>query len=368
MIRNVVLAIVLAIQLGLLFVVDPPWEDDPPATEGLAAAKLEAIPLADVVRLEIRDPRGGTATLVQGQEGWLIEEAFRFPATTEKVAAVLAELESLPRATLRSSKPVMFTTFGVDAAQATRLTLRGEGAQALATINVGKRDIQGRQGTFIRLDGDDRTWVIPSQNLAKLIPSNPRAWYGANMMDVDVADQARMTDLREACFEVRIEANAPAADDPSRIVSSRFVFARRDAEGEGPATWSVLEPTEKSALVLDDLLVKNLVSQFLSVRAYRLVGAAAKPEHGLDVPEDHRLRVIARFRENGTETSRTLEIGAKLPPAPGAPAGRGEFLAARAQHPASRATGGFVFGVPETFLRYFEQPPERYQKREIEGR
>ena len=72
------------------------------------------------------------------------------------------------------------------------------------------------------------------------------------------------------------EGNAPDPEDPDRIVSSRFVFERTGSEGQ--AVWKVVEPAEKSDLVLDELLVKNLVSQVLGVRSYRLVAAAARPE------------------------------------------------------------------------------------------
>lgn len=369
MIKNIVLAIVLAIQLGLLFVVDPPWEDDPPATEGLANQKLEALPLEDLAKFQVIDARGTTATIQRRDGQWAIDEAFGFPVAIEKVAAAVAELEAFPRATLRSSKPVMFSNFGVEDGQATKIVLTAEGGTEFAKILVGKQDLQGTRGTFIRLEGDDRTWVLPSQKLATVFPANPRSWYDATMMDVSPQDQARMTDLREACYRVSIESNTPSEEDPSRIEATRFVFEKTPGKDGQEVTWKVVEPQEKSALVLDDLLVKNLVSQILGIRAYRLVAASARPEHGLDDPDEMRLRVEARFRENGEETSRTIEIGAKLPPSPGTPAGRGEFRCARASHPSATQTGSFVFGVPETFPRYFEQAPERYQKREIgEGR
>ncbi|MEZ6195817.1 MAG: DUF4340 domain-containing protein [Planctomycetota bacterium] len=366
MIRNVLLAIVLAVQLGVLFVVDPPWEDDAPATEGLADQRLSPLPLAEIGRIAIADPTGKALELVRQEGTWIVVQAFGYPAKEGEAQALVDELEALPRAVLRSDKKVMHDTFAVDEAHATRLRLSDATGRILATLLVGKRDLQGVQGTFIRLEGDDRTWALPSASFPARLRTDARTWYDPVMMDISAADQARMTDLRDACFRIEIESNAEDPARPGELVARRLVYERRDGGG-AERSWSVVEPEEKSDLVLDDLLLKSLISQIVSVRALELVAATARPEFGFDDPDAIRLLVTARFREGGVETIRTIEVGAPIGDASATPTiGRGAMRYARTSHPGDAAGQGFVFAVSANFTGIFDQPPERFQRREVE--
>ncbi|MEE9392967.1 MAG: DUF4340 domain-containing protein [Planctomycetota bacterium] len=354
--KNIILGFLLLAQITVWFVIDPPWGQRKARTDIVDQKKLEAVATDQVGRIRIQPPGLESLTLEKSKDRWTIREAQGFPATESTVAALLLEMDLLAKSGFRSPKSAMHDTYEVSAAKGTRLTLETADAKLIGKYIIGKRDIQGLQGTFIRLDGDDDVYVTPAKKLASLLTVDPKRWYDPAMMDVDYRQQARLSELSSNCYRLEIESNAPDPKNPELKVRKRFVYEKVAAtEPGGEAQWRVVEPSDQKELKLNGLLVKGLASAVLSTRAVNLIGATTQPEYGLDDPDEIRLRVRARFKDDNEETVRTLEIGNEIPPIQ---AGRpSRFRYAKSSYPGDQLKQRFVFAISNVTPRYYERGP-----------
>ncbi|MCA9321917.1 MAG: DUF4340 domain-containing protein [Planctomycetes bacterium] len=371
MIRNVVLAIILLVQLGAWFIMDPPWSTAKAASESIKTQKLADIDIAEIGAFRVTAPGGSQLNLSLEDGVWVLNDVHGFPAIQEKVTKALDELSGLSRSDFRTSKSFLHEDLKVDDVAATRLQLFSRTRNPMAEILIGKRDIQGNRGTFIRMGGSDDVYVAPSQDLGTVFDTNAKQWYQPTMMDVSVTETQRMTELRTACYHIEVEMKrAKKGDDgqplePEQFERLRYVYERVDpaADSGDDPHWKVLEPSGKSELVLDDLMVKGIASTLLTTRANEIVGAGLMPEHGLADRDELAVRVEARFREDGGETTRVLEIGNErtLPAVGGVPRPPERF--ARVRHPGGDGRQSFVFAIPAQSMVYLQRDPETLVRR-----
>jgi hypothetical protein len=375
MIRNVILTIILLCQVAVWFIVDSPWKTEPTRSEPLATKRLADIDVAQVAFIESTDVGGKTLKLAKRDGVWVLEDLHGFPALQDKVAQALEELVDLSKSEFRSDKTIMHENYEVDVKKGQKLRLLSESRNVLLDLVIGKPDVQGQKGTFVRQADEKDVYVARSQKLSIAFTGEIYDWLKRGMMDVDAQDQQRLLDLKAACYRIEIEGKQMVKDaagkpaQPPAQKNVRFVYARdpgAPADGSEPV-WRVVEPEGKGDLQLADLQIKNMVQQLLSVQVmmnHQIVGPET-PEHKLAETDDKELHVIARFKEGESETVRTLDVGAEFEPA----AVGGQALAkqryAKVGHPGDRRQQSFVFTVNSTFGLYFVRDPETLVKRDL---
>ncbi len=370
MIRNVVLSILLVGQLAVWFLVAPPWKTSAPKSEAAKPPTFPSVDLGQIGGIRIVDPTGATLELSLRDGVWVLESLHGYPAIQKKVEEVLDELKLLPKSEFRTDKRFLHEDLQVDDLRGQKVTLLTAKRAPLLDLVIGKQDIQGSRGAFIRVNGTDEVWVCPSQKLATLFSTVVKDWYDPAIMDVSFKDPQRMTTLRNACFHIEVEMNRPKRDDKGQPVSPpqmerlRYVYERVEPEGEdgGDPWWKVVEPEGKEDLRLDDLLVKGIVTTMLNLRATEIVGSGLRPEYGLSDRDELAVRVEARFREESGETIRVLEIGGEHEVEPVNGVKRPPDRFARAKFPGGGVKESFVFTIPQATVGFLQRDPETFQK------
>ena len=373
MIKNVILLIVLVAQVCIWLLVSNPWKEEHEASSrAVTEHKLEAIDLDRIGAFKVTDSTGQSIRLSLRDDRWVIDDLQGFPAIQEKVTAALDELSGLERSDYRTSKRFLHTDLEVDDQKGQHLELFDRENRPLVHLVIGKRDIQGSKGTFVRRHDEDHVFVAPSQNLGTVFSTIQMQWYFPGMMDIPDRDQARMTELRSACFKIELEALVPEKDAEGRPVvpeslrAVRTVYERvveTDTEGKETIWWKVLEPEDKADIQCDDLLIKGLVGLLLNTRAQYVVGPGSLPEYGFDDPAKRMVHMVAWFKEKDQVTKRTLEIGVERgDKASGNGFDQPTSRYARVSHPGDRYKQSFVFLLPQHHHRYFQREADQYRR------
>ena len=370
MIKNVLLAILLLVQVVIWFVMDAPWKSAPEKSETVKNARMSDFDPAQAVAIQVVDPTGASLDLVKVEGVWTLSGLHGFPAIQTKVASALEQLSDLSKSEFRTGKRFLHEDLQVDPVHGQKLRFYGPDNRLLLDLIVGKQDLAGSRGTFVREAASDDTFVCRSQQLVSAFSTVLTQWYEPTMMDVELANVDRMTALRNACFRIDVETMRPKRGEDGQIQEPiqnerlRFVYERVDpAEGTGDPTWKVVEPAGKEGLVLDDLLVKSLASAALNLRSTQVISNGTLPEQGLSEREELALRCELRFRENGAETVRVLEVGAEHAVAAVNGVNRPADRYARVAHPGDPLRQRFVYTIPAGTLAYFQRDPETFVRR-----
>ena len=372
MIRNVVLAIILVIQLAAWLIIEPPWSDKEPKSASISGKKLDDLALDKVVTLRIKDSTDRTLELNKRDGIWGVAELHGFPVSADKIEAALKEFEGLSSSDFRSGNAVMHEDYEVDEKTGRHVEFLGEGGETLAHFVLGKRDFQGNMGTFVRQADSDDVYVKRGAGLSTVFSTEAKQWARPGVMDIEIGDQDRLTDLRSACYRIEIEGKAQKKDEEGRPLNPvewewvRYVYDRAAEKGEdGEPYWVVKEPSGMEDLVLWDQQLKGLASSMLALRWNKIVGTAVKPEYGLSDASEMAARITCYFKEGDVESRRTLEIGTErdVPTEAGArPSNRKERFA-NVSHPGDPRLQQFVFTIHETFHTYFTRDPKAMVKR-----
>ncbi len=370
MLKNVILALILVFQLGIWFVRDSPFDTEQARSEELDQHGLADVPLEQIAVVKYRDPRGEEVTLARRDGMWVVEDLHGFPAIQDKVSSAVASLGGLAKSDFRSSKRIMHENFEVTDENSQRLTVLAEDRSELTTIVIGKRDVQGSQGTFIRLADADDVFVSQSQELASAFSADPYSWINRQMFDLELQDRERLMQLRADCYRIEIEGQEEMKDDkfqsfdPPRFRFIRYVFERVQPTKDGEEVyWDVLEPKRGfEDLELQDQLLTSILQTYLSVQARAIVAAAPKPEHKIVDPSEYRLKVITRFREGEgdlrVETSRELVIGAPFDLEGKTVPNSGNLVHAKVSFPGNDRKQEFVFATVGTYPGIFLRDPK----------
>ena len=393
MIKNIVLAAVLVIQVAVWFIIDSPLDTESAKSDPVERHKLADIDLARIAAIEVSDPSGESLRLTlreqlnmkarpegappqseQQDSIWVIDNVHGFPATQKKVLDALQELAGFSASDFRTNKRFLHEDLEVDDAKGQHIKLLARDNTILAHIIVGKRDVQGARGTFVRMADENAVYVAKSQQLGSVFSTQPRVWFRPGMMDVALTDQEKMAELRSGCHKIVIEAKIPKKGEDGRPVDppvssdARYVYERAQSEVsedvQAQVFWKVTEPEGLSELKLDDLMVRPLVTSMLNVRATEIVGAGNLEKYELGSTELSTARITCYFMEGEVETSRSLEIGGEKAVAEnpgGRPAQAMRF--ARVQHPGQALRQNFVFTVPTTFTNYYTREPSAFVRK-----
>lgn len=121
----------------------------------------------EIARIEI-EQAGNKLTLERNGKDWLVKERDGFPASPEKVRALLQGLAEADLVEKKTRKPDRYPLLGVEdpsdtGAKSRLVRLMDVQSKEVAQVIVGNRRVDafgsGKGGTYVRLPGEQQTWL-----------------------------------------------------------------------------------------------------------------------------------------------------------------------------------------------------------------
>lgn len=136
----------------------------------------------DVDHMRLESQEGGVLNLDRTADGWTIQEQHGYRANPERVTELLKRVATLTTVEPKTSKPENHARLNLDDpagenALGTRITLKdGDATVADLVVGLNRPEPQGG-GAFVRLWGDDQTWLTeqdfkPKRRTLDLIDRN----------------------------------------------------------------------------------------------------------------------------------------------------------------------------------------------------
>lgn len=136
----------------------------------------------DVDHMRLESQEGGVLNLDRTADGWTIQEQHGYRANSERVTEILKHVATLKTVEPKTSKPENHARLNLDdpagkTALGTRITLKaGDAVVADLVVGLNRPEPQGG-GAFVRLWGDDQTWLTekdfkPKRRTLDLIDRN----------------------------------------------------------------------------------------------------------------------------------------------------------------------------------------------------
>lgn len=141
----------------------------------------------DVSYIRIDRPDGSILELNRRDEGWTVNG---YPASDSLATATAAGLDTLPAGRLISRSATNHERLGLTAEQAARVRV-GPAGEPTADFLVGG---SGTDGRFVRLPGEDRSYVFPAPIVGPLTRGESE-WRDFTIVTVDTASLRRI-DIR----------------------------------------------------------------------------------------------------------------------------------------------------------------------------
>ncbi len=155
-----------------------------------------------------------TLTLAQTDDGWVIEDRNRYPASFEKIKSLVVGLGRLRRIEPKTERPDRYARIGVEdagpGAASTEISLLDRDGAPIARLLVGNESFAGgTDGRYVRIPGDARAWLAAgSLDLSLAI----RDWAAPEVVDI-AANEVREVRIRrpdgETITAVKTGADAP---------------------------------------------------------------------------------------------------------------------------------------------------------------
>jgi hypothetical protein len=95
--------------------------------------------------------------------GWVIADRDRYPASFERIKALIVGLAQLEKREPKTEQPSRHASIGVEdagpGAQSTEVTLTDAAGQPVARILLGEETQAGGEGRYVRIPGEARAWL-----------------------------------------------------------------------------------------------------------------------------------------------------------------------------------------------------------------
>ncbi len=190
------IAAALALGAAILAVITTAPEGQLDADPEPAFPALRAeVGLVTLVEVATADSR---LTLRRVGQSWEVVERDGFPANAEAVRDVLVTLNDMRLVEPKTAEPELYERLDLRPlddpdSRATGLRVEGPGEVMLADLLVGKtaarRVGQAERGTYIRLQGEERSWLASG---ALEVPQEVGDWIAADILDVPRNDLAEI--------------------------------------------------------------------------------------------------------------------------------------------------------------------------------
>lgn len=230
----------------------------------------------DVTRIELRH-QGEGFTLVQGDDGWVVEDHFRAPANLNKIRTLLGNLESVS-GEFRSDSGADDVLASYDLTDSAAYHLEVDGGDQPVALLIGK---SSGAGCFVRRAGEDRVYLTDHNFLSDFgVFGDDRAapkvspWVDLLAFEAD----------RDAVTRIRIEGDETVVLDREPVVDEEAAAAA-DSAGAAPAG----SPGDNYEWRIDGDFIGSrsrgdaVLSSLVSIRARDVVTRGDAPEgSGLD--------------------------------------------------------------------------------------
>ncbi|MEM7260447.1 MAG: DUF4340 domain-containing protein [Planctomycetota bacterium] len=297
--RGIVLLIFIGVGLGAAWWVTR--EPDYTEVTGPPAA-FERLGELDPTKVaQIRIAKGeGAVELVRDGDGWRVPALWSYPAAPEAVQRLLDAITSIGDPEVRAESASSHVGFELDAAQAIRVELNGEGPGLPLKLWVGKSSAAGQAMPtrgFVRLDGSDVVYEVrPNlQFSGGLYPGREEA---DSWVDKTVFRKAQEADVE------RLEMNF---DGQTVVVEAKPPEITGPGAAPDPAVERQYQVTMPLTFDPDDAALRGLLNRMTTVYATELVDPSKIEEYGLDPAE----RVVRATYSDGIELE--VSFGAEVP-------------------------------------------------------
>jgi len=181
--RNLVLLVLAAAAAVLLSWVA---QRDAPAPGTGGAALLPEERLAAITALTLQPGGEEPFRIERGDDGWIVPDQHGYPADVGELTRFVRRLADAEVVEEKTSKPEGYASLGVEDVgpeSGTGTAVGFEGAADLPALIIGKREVRGGAGTYVRRSGEAQALLV-DQDLSP--PESPLDWLDRQILDVPV--------------------------------------------------------------------------------------------------------------------------------------------------------------------------------------
>ena len=200
------LAIVAAALLLGVFLLNTVDNDYEAQDAGLLLPDLKAkLNDVDSVTIESGGTDAASVTIRRDGDRWTVATRDGYPADLGKLREGLLALADAERLEAKTADPARHEQLGLAGDDATRLALSGEGIDVAVILG----DVAQRSYRYVRLDGEDQSWLIDAN---PDLPAEPGDWLLTDLLDIDSDDIAEVTITHAGGDTLRITRGEEAAE------------------------------------------------------------------------------------------------------------------------------------------------------------
>lgn len=265
-----------------------------------AGTPLLSFAAGDVQRLSITDGDGQSVILTRAGDDWSLPDEDGFPANSEKVKTLLADLTAAEESPPVATSDAAVTRFRVAEDAFERKLVFGPADKPLATVYLGSTE--GTRQVHVRRADQDGVRRIAFGIYR--VPASADGWVDSAVLQVDADKIAAL-----AWGDVRIERSADQTDAPAAQATEGKDAATPDAPaaaGDGgsppPAPSWQLAGTPPQPLPAAP--VKALTDELSSLR---ITGLADAQGQTADAEKDPALDLTITLRDGKTKRYRILK-------------------------------------------------------------
>jgi hypothetical protein len=281
---------------------------------------------------------GGTVTLKRPDDlGWVLAERADYPVPIEKVRRLIAGVAGLRLLEPKTDNPERYARLEVEDpkakdAKSRQITIRNAAGEVMADVIIGRGNYTMGQnspgGVYVRRPNEARSWLAEGSVEA---PSGANEWLDRQIVDVPNGGVKRVT-YRDGAAEIA-------------------TISRETRDQEAPTLTPV--PPDRTP---DPAKLRRMTSAMSSVlfEDVRKADAVPFPPGGRSVELETfgGLKVRADITEHEGASWVRFSAAAN-PPAPGATVEVGVDTAQAQAERINKATGGYVFKLPDFKLELF---------------
>ena len=134
---------------------------------GLLLAKLQSR-VNDVDMIRVESQEGGVVDLARDKDRWMVQNHHNYRANPDRVSILLKQVATLEKIEPKTAKPQNHARLNLDdpssdGTKGTRVTLKVSGENVADVIFGLVSPPQHGGGTFVRLYGEDQTWLVKDE-------------------------------------------------------------------------------------------------------------------------------------------------------------------------------------------------------------
>ncbi len=252
----------------------------------------------NVWKIEIYSPQDKQkVVLAKKDKGWVLPEAYDYPADVSKVDEILSLIQTFRRAKVVGHNKAMYPSYGVtDDKPHLRLRMMDKDGKVLVDLLVGKGMIRS---TFVRKAGGDRVYEVATSLSAKLF-TDASFYYKDSRLKMPVP---------KARKRITLEYNG-----------QKLVFEKKttkDSKGKEHDEWSLVSPTALEGLKtaegtptqpeFDRSRIDMFVTSLNNINFSDIAGKVGSGDFGFDRP------YITLTVETEKGEKHVIKVGNKVP-------------------------------------------------------